>query len=347
MVCKWADMPDLSNLPGPEAIRELLQKSNPQLSEKQRIAHAGQFWSLVHRMQQGELVVLPLKTTGTIAVGEITGPYRYAPQEQPNLRHGRPVKWITTDLPRDVFAQDLLFSFGAFATVARVKRDQAEGRIRAVIAGQPEDTATSLAPSVEPSSEAPEAEESIDVREVAREEIRQFVSQTFVGHDLARLVGAVLEAQGFSVTLSPPGADQGVDILAGAGALGLDSPRIVVQVKTGQAGFEEFRSLRGLLQLSRPTKDYWLHGGDFEETSVKKPAWNISSFVFGMRTLYSTLSSRCTKNSPRTFVLNFLSKDYGPWCLRLNSRKCQTWSKRRSGAQELPPYWLKPEPASA
>lgn len=247
VVCKWADMPDLSNLSGPEAIRELLQKSNPQLSEKQRIAHAGQFWSLVHRMQQGELVVLPLKTTGTIAVGEITGPYRYAPQEQPNLRHGRPVKWITTDLPRDAFAQDLLFSFGAFATVARVKRDQAEERIRAVIAGHPEDTATSLTASVEPSSEAPEAEESIDVREVAREEIRQFVSQTFAGHDLARLVGAVLEAQGFSVTLSPPGADQGVDILAGAGALGLDSPRIVVQVKTGQAGFEEFRSLRGLL----------------------------------------------------------------------------------------------------
>lgn len=49
------------------------------------------------------------------------------------------------------------------------------------------------------------------------------------------------------VTLSPPGADQGVDILAGQGALGLDSPRVVVQVKTGQAGIDEFRSLRGLV----------------------------------------------------------------------------------------------------
>jgi len=47
--------------------------------------------------------------------------------------------------------------------------------------------------------------------------------------------------------LSPPGADHGVDILAGCGPIGLDSPRVVVQAKTGQSGIGEFRSLRGLI----------------------------------------------------------------------------------------------------
>src|SRR5439155_2586596 len=38
-----------------------------------------------------------------------------------------------------------------------------------------------------------------------------------------------------------------IDILAGCGPLGLDSPRLVVQVKTDQAGIDELRSLRGLV----------------------------------------------------------------------------------------------------
>lgn len=49
---------------------------------------------------------------------------------------------------------------------------------------------------------------------------------------MAQLVGAILEAEGFVVQVSPPGADGGVDILAGRGLFGMDSPRVVVQVKS-------------------------------------------------------------------------------------------------------------------
>lgn len=66
-------------------------------------------------MHDGELVVLPLKTTGTIAVGRISGPYEHRSDLGPDLTHVRPVRWERTEVARDAFDQDLLYSFGAFS----------------------------------------------------------------------------------------------------------------------------------------------------------------------------------------------------------------------------------------
>ncbi len=46
---------------------------------------------------------------------------------------------------------------------------------------------------------------------------------------------ALLNAQGYITFLSPEGADKGVDIMAAAGPLGFASPRICVQVKSGDS----------------------------------------------------------------------------------------------------------------
>lgn len=49
---------------------------------------------------------------------------------------------------------------------------------------------------------------------------------------MANLVAAILRAKGFTVYISPPGPDHGVDILAASGSLGFSSPKICVQVKS-------------------------------------------------------------------------------------------------------------------
>lgn len=244
VIGKGGQLRDLSGVQSVDDLRSIFEESHPDFKKSQIANHVGQFWSLLTRMQKGELVVLPLKTTGTIAVGRIDGDYQYRDDLGSSLHHVRPVAWTETEVPRDAFDQDLLYSFGAFITIGRVKRDRAEERILAAIGQRAEPTLTP-----EPVDEVitAEVEEAPDVEAVAREQIRQFISANFAGHELARLVGAILEGQGFMTTLSPPGADQGVDILAGHGPIGLDSPRVVVQVKTGQAGIEEFRSLRGLV----------------------------------------------------------------------------------------------------
>lgn len=193
-------------------------------------------------MEPEELVVVRLKTTGTIAVGRITGPYAYRDDLGDDLRHTRPVAWLSTEVPKDAFDQDLLYSFGAFLTFGRVRREHAQERVLAAVNGPGAATGT-LVPA---GGEALEPPEDPDVPDLAREQVRQRLGQVFVGHDLADLVGAIFAARGLSVDGSPPGADGGVDILLGSGLTGRESPRMVVQVKSGQAGLNEYRSLLGL-----------------------------------------------------------------------------------------------------
>jgi len=77
-----------------------------------------------------------------------------------------------------------------------------------------------------------ESTNAIDLERLARDEIAKLIGRRFKGHELARLVEAVLKAQGYTTFQSPPGADKGVDILAAPGALGFGTPRICVQVKS-------------------------------------------------------------------------------------------------------------------
>src|SRR5437773_380832 len=124
LVGKGGKVGSLEGVKSRDEIKRLWGEAYPEMSTQQVVNHAAQLWSLVHRVQQDELVVLPLKTTGTIAVGRISGPYQYKPDIGGPLTHARPVKWLRTDVPRDAFDQDLLYSFGAFLTIGRVNRDK-------------------------------------------------------------------------------------------------------------------------------------------------------------------------------------------------------------------------------
>jgi restriction system protein len=68
--------------------------------------------------------------------------------------------------------------------------------------------------------------------EEAECEIARLLQEDFKGHEPSELIAALLTVDGFKCRNSPPGADGGVDILAGTGALGMDSPKLVVQVKS-------------------------------------------------------------------------------------------------------------------
>ena len=76
---------------------------------------------------------LPPPPQPEIAVGEITGPYRWAPDGDADMPHVRAVTWHVTDLPRVAFDPDLRYSFGGSVTVCSVTRNHAEPRVRAMI----------------------------------------------------------------------------------------------------------------------------------------------------------------------------------------------------------------------
>jgi restriction system protein len=161
--------------------------------------------------------------------------------------------------------------------------------------------------------EAPEAETSLDPAELAREQIRQHISQTIAGHDLAELIGAIFEARGFTVTVSPPGADGGVDLLMGSGPTGLEAPRVVGQVKTGQADLDQYRSIFGLKESMKADQGLLVAWGGFKKT-VRKEArgqhfsmllWDADDLIDALFDAYGQIRDDIRSRLPlqRTWVL--------------------------------------------
>lgn len=221
---------DLAQVGSKDALLQRLKEHYPDASANRLHILAARFWAFAKEMQEGDLVALPSKFRPVIHFGRVAGPYRYEPENPPLARHTRKVDWFT-EVGREHFEQDLLYSFGSTLSVFRVARNDAEERVQRILEG-----------SYLPLPPMEEAEET-DLEELALEQIRRHVGRRFKGHALARLVEGLLRAQGYQTWRSPEGPDSGVDILAGAGPLGLEAPRIAVQVKSGDApvGVKELR----------------------------------------------------------------------------------------------------------
>jgi restriction system protein len=225
---------DLAKLGERAELTDAMTQRYPDAKVKTIANWVSQVWPFAQEIKKGDLVVLPLKTQRAIQIGEVTGDYHFEPGGQTPFFHWRPVKWIGEAIPRAHFGKDLLNTFGAFMTICRVQRNNAEARIEAMRAnGWKPETIASVTKSATPAvDEAAEPSEDTDLEEAARDQIAQLIAARFKGHGLTRLVEAILKAQGYTTYRSPEGADGGADILAGAGPLGFGMPRLCVEVKS-------------------------------------------------------------------------------------------------------------------
>ncbi|MEZ5742084.1 MAG: hypothetical protein R3E68_23395 [Burkholderiaceae bacterium] len=123
---------DLSQAIDYEGIKALLAEIYPDEKPKTRINWASQIAPFVFDIQIGDWVVMPHKHKPAIAFAEVTKGYAFDAKADPTYRHSIRVNWLNTDVPRMSFDQDLLYSFGAFMTVCRMARNDAEARVRAM-----------------------------------------------------------------------------------------------------------------------------------------------------------------------------------------------------------------------
>jgi restriction system protein len=222
---------DLAKLTERSELTNAMAQRYPEAKVKTIATWVSQVWPFAHEIKKGDLVVVPLKTQRAIQIGEVIGDYHFEPNGPDPYFHWRPVKWIGDAIPRANFSKDLLNTFGAFMTICRIQRNNAEARIAAMRAKnwKPE-TVKAMTKATAPV--AAEATEDTDLEEAARDQIAQLIAARFTGHALTRLVEAILKAQGYTTYRSPEGADGGADILAGAGPLGFGEPRLCVEVKS-------------------------------------------------------------------------------------------------------------------
>src|SRR5690242_3163145 len=121
---------DLSAIVDKSELRDLLRRTYPKAPEGRIRSFLGQIWIFVKTMQAGDWVGLPSKTKRVIHFGEIAGVYQFNAHQEARLRHSRVVKWFAPNVPRSKLSQDILYGFGALATICGISRNDAEARIR-------------------------------------------------------------------------------------------------------------------------------------------------------------------------------------------------------------------------
>lgn len=307
VVIGWDELPDISNINSREEMAAICQETYPDEKPKTLNNWAAQLWAFKGRIQNGDIIVLPLKTRSQIALGKVTGNYEYSESNVSGCKHFRRVDWIYTDLPRSTFDQDLLYSFGAFLTVCQIQRNNAEERIKEIISGK-------LVKKVSPQN-VDETEGVTDLSEYARDQIRDYIGRKFRGHDLERLVNEILKAQGYSTYQSPPGSDGGVDIIAGRGSMGFEPPRLCVQVKSSDSPVDVtvLRELQGILKNFGAQQGLLVSWGGFKTSVISEARrlffeirlWDADNIVSALTENYDNLSDEIQAEIPlkQTWVL--------------------------------------------
>ena len=224
----WRELPDLTPFKTREQVAAVVEETYGKDKPEALSNYTGQLWALRDRIAVGDLVVMPIRLRSR-------SPSAGSPEDTSIWLTSR--QWLRTDLPRTAIGKDLLFTLGGATTIFQAKRHDAVWRLEQ-LAGSGEDPGPRAQPAirVQRDQDSPDPvdnpEENSDIEHVARDRIAALIQRSYAGRGLAVLTGALLEAEGFRCTVSPPGADGGVDVLAGRGALGLDAPRLVVQVKS-------------------------------------------------------------------------------------------------------------------
>ena len=184
-------------------------------------------------------------------VGTIAGEYTYRPDLDlvaPDAKHCqvRPVTW-TGKVNRDDLSVGARNTLGAIMTIFLIN-DEVRAEIDALLSGAPLVVASSVVPD--------QPENLEEVRMSVAENSHEFIKDKLLrlGWDeMQDLVAGILRGMGYKTRVAPRGPDRGRDIIASPDGLGLESPRIIVEVKhrkNEQIGSNQMRSFIGGLRAA-------------------------------------------------------------------------------------------------
>ncbi len=198
---------------------------------------AGMLYRFCHEVHIGDYVVFPSKHDRMINIGEITGDYKYTP-DQPEYVQTRTVKWLK-HLPRTAFTQGALYEVGSALTFFGIKNyaDEFLSALKAEF--NPKKTIVTEDLTITHTAD--------EIIETTKDFILKKLSQNLKGYPLEAFVANLLQAMGYRTKISPQGGDNGIDITAYKDEL---PPRIVVQVKSqdGNISASTIQSLKGAMR---------------------------------------------------------------------------------------------------
>jgi restriction system protein len=268
----WTRTGGISNIDDLDTIKTLLRKQYPEYKEGKISITAGQIHRFKNVFKLEDQVVTYNPGERTYHIGKIISEYEYNESIVEDMHHIRRVEW-TGKVLRDDLTPSARNTLGSIMTIIEIPLN-VQREINDLLIKDEELT------------EFPgEVEEEYDaIKEDVIAKANEFIKdklQSLSWDEMQELVAGVLRGMGYKTRISPKGPDRGRDILASPDGLGLEEPRIFVEVKhrKGVMGSNEIRSFVGGLR-TRDRGIYVSTGGFTKEAKYEAERSNIPiSFI--------------------------------------------------------------------
>lgn len=201
----------------------------------------GVSFSDYREMNIGDTVITYDSPSRIYHVGVVEGKAVHDPSLPEYITNFRKVKWQHV-VDRDKLTLPARNSLGSTLTLFKPSEEAAE-EIEQLIKHPDSVGIQEQAPIAETEAEDPFANALENSRELIKDKLMKLSWQ-----DMQALVAGILRAMGYKTTVSPDGSDRGKDIIASPDGLGLEQPRIFVEVKhrkNQQMGAPEVRTFIG------------------------------------------------------------------------------------------------------
>ena len=218
----------------------------PDYKQQQVFTAGRQVFNFVREIKVGDKVVTYDSPARTYHVGTITGPASMrtnAQSDEEPFHIVRPVQWIR-QVSRDTLSISAKNSLGSTLTIFRPS-GEAEAELNSTSTGNEADPTIKQAAVkvIDAPIEDPLANALENSKELIKDRLVKLTWQ-----EMQELVAGILRAMGYKTKVSPEGGgDRGKDIIASPDSLGLEHPRIFVEVKhrKGAMGSAEVRRFIG------------------------------------------------------------------------------------------------------
>lgn len=240
----WNEVGSLEKIDTMEDIRGRYVPAYPDASQGNVSGAVAMLFKFRSVMKVGDKVVTYDRDSREYLVGTLTSDYLYKPGEIADYNHIRTVNWEGR-VSRDRLSATSRNSLGSVLTVFAINED-VWNNVAALLRGERHVAAEE------------QTEEDREELELIREDMRaralELIKDKILAlhsDDLEKLAATILRAMGYRARVSPKGPDRGVDVFASPDGLGLEEPRIKVEVKhrpKEAIGSQQIRSFLGGLR---------------------------------------------------------------------------------------------------
>ena len=220
----WNQLGDLTRVKSRDKLKELHGKAYEGNKPGKLAMGFGQIARFRFELQKGDYIITYSPEYRQYLVGTITSDYLYKDDSPGGYNHILETKWIGK-VKRDSLTTQTKNSLGSIATLFQIN-EQACAEILSLLEGKP-----AKEPDVENADEESEVE---DLKKEIQEKSIEFIKdniQKLDWDEMQELVAGILRAMGYKTRVTSAGPDRGADIIASPDGLGLEQPRIRVEVK--------------------------------------------------------------------------------------------------------------------